>query len=92
MNRTTEWLTFQVKKTLLALPDVLLMDTVLGWIECADEMHQHMGCSDDFRSVFGYQLQSSETEEIYDSFTALNRSESEGITQSPISFLASRFL
>lgn len=77
MNRTTESLTAQVKKTLLALPDVLLMDTVLGWIERADEMHQHMGCSDEFRSIFGYQLQSGETEEIYSTFTTLDRSESE---------------
>ncbi len=79
MNRTTESLTLQVKKALLALPDALLMDTILGWIECADEMHQHMGCSDDFRNVFGYQLQSGETEEIYGSFTALDRSESEAV-------------
>ena len=78
MNRTTELLTLQVKKTLLALPDVLLMDTLLGWIERADEMHQHMGCSDELRGIFGYQLQSGETEEIYSTFTALDRSESEG--------------
>ena len=40
-------------------------------------MHQHIGCSDEFRGIFGYQLQSGETEEIYGSFTALDRSESE---------------
>ncbi|MBV9713718.1 MAG: hypothetical protein JO011_22700 [Ktedonobacteraceae bacterium] len=77
MNVTTENLTLQVKETLLALPDILLMDTVLGWIECTDEMHQHLGYSDELRGIFGYQLQSGETEEIYCSFDALNRSESE---------------
>ena len=77
MNGTTENLTLQVKETLLALSDEMLLDTVLGWIERTDEMHQHLGYSDELRSIFGYQLQSGDTEEIYCSFDALDRSESE---------------
>jgi hypothetical protein len=77
MNGTTENLTLQVKETLLALSDEMLLDTVLGWIEQTDEMHQHLGYSDELRAIFGYQLQSGETEEIYCSFDALDRSESE---------------
>ena len=77
MNGTTENLTLQVKETLLALSDEILLDTVLGWIERTDEMHQHLGYSDELRAIFGYQLQSGETEEIYCSFDALDRSESE---------------
>ena len=77
MNVTTENLILQVKETLLALSDVLLMDTILGWIERTDEMHQYLGYSEELRSIFGYRLQSGETEEIYCSFDALDRSESE---------------
>ena len=77
MNVTTENLMLQVKGTLLALSDEMLMDTVLGWIERTDEMHQHLGYSDEVRFIFGYQLQSGETEEIYCSFDTLDRSESE---------------
>jgi hypothetical protein len=77
MNVITENLTLQVKETLLALPDSMLLDTILGWIEHTDEMHQHLGYSDELRGIFGYQLQSGETEEIYCSFDALDRSESE---------------
>ncbi len=77
MNVITENLTLQVKETLLALSDVLLLDTVLGWIEHSEEMHQHLNYANELRSIFGYQLQSGETEEIYCSFDALDRSESE---------------
>jgi hypothetical protein len=77
MNVTTETLTLQVKETLLALSDVLLTDTILGWIEHSDEMHRHLGYADELRSILGYQIQSGETEEIYCSFDALDRSESE---------------
>ena len=77
MNVITENLTLQVKETLLALSDALLTDTILGWIERTNEMHQHLNYADELRSIFGYQLQSGETEEIYCSFDALDRSESE---------------
>lgn len=77
MNVTTANLALQVKETLLALSDSLLVDTILGWIELTDEMHQYLGYSNELRSIFGYQLQSGETEEVYCSFEALDRSESE---------------
>jgi hypothetical protein len=77
MNGTTETLAQQVKETLLALSDGLLVDTILGWIERTDEMHRYLGYSDELRRIFGYRLQSGETEEIYSSLDALDRAESE---------------
>jgi len=76
MKGQTKNLTGQVRETLLALPDTLLMETLGEWLDAVDE--QLLDWGDECRSALGYRIQSDETHKIYASFEELEQAEPEG--------------
>lgn len=58
MKGKTKTLTEQVRKTLLALPDTVLMKTLTEWLDGADEHIQYLDWTDEYRYVLGYRVQS----------------------------------
>jgi hypothetical protein len=76
MKGQTKHLTGQVREALLALPDIVLMETLARWLDGIDE--QRLDWSDECRSALGYRIQSDETHKIYASFEELEQAEPEG--------------
>src|ERR1700686_5437740 len=76
MKGQTKRLTGQVREALLALPDIVLMETLAQWLDGIDE--QLLDWSDECRSALGYRIQSGETNKIYASFEELEQAEPDG--------------
>lgn len=76
MKGQTKHLTGQVREALLALPAIVLMETLARWLDSIDE--QLLDWSDECRSALGYRIQSDETGKIYSSFEDLEQAEPEG--------------
>lgn len=71
----THKLTAQVKSALLALPNPGLLETLIQWLDQADENIDYLDWSDEYRFMLGYRIQSYETEAIYASFEELAEAE-----------------
>ena len=76
MKGQTKHLTGQVREALLALPDIVLMETLAQWLDSIDEHFLDWG--DECRSALGYRIQSDETKKIYGSFEELEQAEPDG--------------
>jgi hypothetical protein len=76
MKGQTKHLTGQVREALLALPDIVLMETLARWLDGIDE--RLLDWSDECRSALGYRIQSDETHKLYASFEELGQAEPEG--------------
>ena len=76
MKGQTKHLTGQVREALLALPDIVLMETLGEWLDGIDE--QLLDWGDECRSALGYRIQSDETHKLYASFEELEQAEPEG--------------
>ena len=76
MKGQTKHLTGQVREALLALPDIVLMETLAQWLDGIDEHLLDWG--DECRYALGYRIQSDETGKISASFEELEQAESEG--------------
>jgi hypothetical protein len=80
MKGQTKRLTGQVREALLALPDIVLMETLAQWLDGIDE--HLLDWSDECRYALGYRIQSDETNKIYASFEELEQAEPDGVCAS----------
>jgi len=80
MKGQTKHLTGQVREALLALPDIVLMETLAQWLDGIDE--QLLDWSDECRHALGYRIQSDETNKLYASFEELGQAEPEEVCAS----------
>ncbi len=82
MKTKTKRLTQQVRDALLACSNKVLLETIIEWLDRADEYFQYADWSDHFRYTLGYQVASDTTEVVYDSFETLEATEPDfmGIT------------
>lgn len=82
MKTKTKQLAQQVREALLALSNTVLVETLMEWLDRADEYFQYADWSDDFRYALGYQVVSDATEIVYPSFEELEANEPDftGIT------------
>src|SRR5215470_4631187 len=76
MKGQTKHLTGQVREALLALPDIVLMETLAQWLDGIDE--HLLDWSDECRYALGYCIQSDKTNKSYTLFEELEQMESEG--------------
>jgi hypothetical protein len=65
MKKRTRQLAQAVREALLALPDVLLMETLDEWFERAESQLVCLEWADDYKYGLGYRVQSDDTEKIY---------------------------
>jgi hypothetical protein len=80
MKGQTKNLTGQVRDALLALPDIVLMETLAQWLDGVEE--QLLDWSDDCRYALGYRIQSDETDKISASFEELEQAVPDGVCAS----------
>src|SRR5713226_7204888 len=71
----TKQLTEQVRDALLAFSNKVLMETIMEWLDRADEYFQYADWSDEFRYALGYRVASDTTEIVYTSFEELEEAE-----------------
>jgi hypothetical protein len=75
MKTTTKQLTQQVRDALLAFSNKVLMETIVEWLDRADEYFQYADWSDEFRYALGYRVISDTTGVVYANFEELEAAE-----------------
>jgi hypothetical protein len=75
VKSTTKQLTQQVRDALLAFSNKVLIETIIEWLDRADEYFQYADWSDEFRYALGYRVISDTTEVAYSSFEELEAAE-----------------
>lgn len=78
MKGKTRTLAQRTQVAMLALPDAILLETIVQWLDLADEHLDYLEWVDEYRYALGYRLQSDETNMIYTTFEELNKAEPEG--------------
>lgn len=73
MKAKTKELAQQVRVALLALSNKVLMETMIEWLDRADEHLHHPDWSAEFRFALGYRILSAITDQLYASFDELRR-------------------
>src|SRR5436190_21566428 len=79
MKEKTRRLTQQVRDTLLGLSDMVLMETILEWLDLVDRDAWSAEIGDEFRYVVGYQVQSEQTGTVYSRYEDAFEAESDEI-------------
>jgi hypothetical protein len=75
MKTTTKQLTQQIRDALLAFSNKVLMETIIEWLDRADEYFQYADWSDEFRYALGYRVVSDITGVVYANFEELEAAE-----------------
>ncbi|GLV56481.1 hypothetical protein KDH_33220 [Dictyobacter sp. S3.2.2.5] len=78
MKKKTKDLAKQIQDALLALSDVMLMETLTQWLDRAEDELAYLDWSDEYRYMLGYRVQSDTTGAIYSSFESLDEAEPDG--------------